>query len=726
MKDWEPFQVNSLPVGSGKGADKVLGNKALWNIGTVSGSHTRVVDLPNGDRMLVRTKNGMPEFTLQKRDNTPDDFISALAVATKIDARLVDLYMTSGAYAFGALGGINNADPSLTIEPITYKSSAVAAAEASTLTPLYDKDPPSNGEVSKIYNHTLMPGALNAPKYSMYVARPSEFSGLMRRCMQGRYGVGNTSTNMVAADGQGSVLVGNTFGRTTGVLRFGNKYFLTALTSGGGGMYGHYWPLHFTNECAELMVSGYGEEIETLCLAYAYVIADEEVFLGNYDIAYGEPIAYGWSFSLTTNAATCTANEMLAYGYDRRMYRRMSLSFSYDEEADVVSCVYTTDENIDGWITPATAPIWSPSGGETVWYNERSISPSPSTSQDFPVYSFYVGDTLNVVRWKWSSASVTGNWTNHVAAYTAQSWENAAFGEGETSYDVTTHYGTVLTHGFYVAGLSQAMSSGSSYWRNASSASLSYAEPSFSQLGVLVNGCRFIAVMASKIGNSWNPRISPWASLVYLKGTNPADPRGGNHWSYYEARRSNYSITRNSETGAASHSTALVIPATDCSSVYIGTKQTLTGRSTASEGTGGLSNYSYVEEWQCAEIRDEQNNLIGYEVTGVWFPAVKKQFSIEDLASWGGSVTWNSPGAVAVNYTNFGIKLHADQGVAVGSSDSEIFYPGTFRTKLLQQVQVVSSSVYMDKRYNSGTLSGGEVQTTNMYPSDITLFVGAA
>ena len=178
----------------------------------------------------------------------------------------------------------------------------------------------------------------------MWNSRPSEFSGLMRRCMQGRYGIGNTSMDMTLPEVGGGINVGSTFERTTGILRFGTKYFFVAITSGGGGMYGYYYPLHFPEDVSELMAGSYSEAIETLCLAHAYVKPEEEEFFGNYDIAYGAPIAYGWIFSLTTNKATCVVNEMLAYGYDRRMYRLMSLSFTHDEQTDEVSLDYGLDE----------------------------------------------------------------------------------------------------------------------------------------------------------------------------------------------------------------------------------------------------------------------------------------------------------------------------------------------------------------------------------------------
>ena len=726
MKDWEPFKPFVFPVGSGKGADKVLGDKALFTLGGSDGFRTRIVPLPTGGQLRVRTKNGMPEYTYEpvRTTESVEPSVSMKVIAT-LTAELAGLYMTSGAYTFGALGGINQSDPMLTVEPVTYKSASVASVESSELVSLYGKTPPNSGEVSKIYNHTVNPGGLNSPKAAMWNSRPSEFSGLMRRCMQGRYGIGNTSYDMTLPEAGGGINVGSTFGRTTGILRFGTKYFFVAITSGGGGMYGFYYPLHFPEDVSGLMVGAYSEAIETLCLAYAYVDPTEEAFFGNYDIAYGEPISYGWLFSLTTNKATCVVNEMLAYGYDRRMYRLMSLSFGYDEETNLVSLTYSLDEEVDGWIVPAQAPIWSPAGGESIWYNYRSNSPVPTSAQNFPVHSFYVGDELNVVRWAWSSASVTGNRTAHQTAVSNQQWENSIFGEGSTSYDVKTPYGTVVTHGFYIAGKTSTLISGSSYWRNFGSGTITYNEPVVSGIGTFASESAYRFWFNPDVETSNNPRISPWGSSDLLLGTSyPPDLHPGNHWSYYERRTGASSRMTVDESGSENHSSALVIPAKDCSAAYIGRKQTRNASRSVATASGTTNAQAIVQEWNCVQIKDKDGKVIGFSIAEKWCADVKCQFSLVRPSRWGSvsSGIYTEP----VSDQNIAIELHTDVGLVVGGADSEIFYPGALRTKLLQQVQVISSSLYDDKRYNTETLSGGETAATSGYPTNITLFVGAS
>ena len=727
IKDWEPFKLPPLPTGSGKAIGKVLGDKALFTLGGADGFRTRIVPLPSGGQLRVRTKNGMPEYIYEPRTGASGEPAVDMKVLAVLMGRLASLYMTSGAYKFGTLGGVNQTDPMLTVEPITYKSAAVAAGEAAELTPLYDKDPPENGEVSKIYNHTVNPGGLNGPKLDMMSRIPSEFSGLMRRCMQGRYGIGNTSSNMVGEEFEGSVSVGSTFGRTTGILRFGDLYFLVAITSGGGGMYGFYYPLHFPEECVELMVAGYSEAIETLCLAHAYVNPDEEGFLGNYTIAYGEPIAYGWNFSLTTNRATCVVNEMLAYGYDRRMYRLMSLVFGYNAETHTLTCAYTLDEEKDGWIAPAQAPIWSPSGGETIWYNQRSTSPAPTSAQDFPVHSYYAGDELNVVRWSWSSRTVAGSRDAHKAAYSEKAWSNSIFGEGGTSAEQLTRYGTVITSGFYIAGKSDPLTSGSSYWLDQGTLNTTYLGTEiFRKVGTFATESAYRWHFNPDIENSHNPRIAPWNSSYLLGTAYPPDAHAGNHWSYAEINHCSWAASFVSESGDEGHSSALVIPAHDCSSVYIGTKQTRNGSRTVSGSAQSTGSVAEVREWLCVKIKDQYGNIIGFEVAGEWTAPVKRQYCLAYQTNWGGPGTSTGSNTTSISDVTPVIIRHADAALPVGGVDSEIFYPGALRTKLLQQVTSITSALNNDARYNTETLSGGVVATTSGYPTDITLFVGAS
>lgn len=97
----------------------------------------------------------------------------------------------------------------------------------------------------------------------------------------GRYGAGNTSNNMAGDDEfEGAVAVGNTFGRTTGILRFGDVYFLVELSGVEGVVSCRGWRMQFPEEYTDIMAQGYSEEVETLCLAHGYVNPTKFSLLG--------------------------------------------------------------------------------------------------------------------------------------------------------------------------------------------------------------------------------------------------------------------------------------------------------------------------------------------------------------------------------------------------------------------------------------------------------------
>lgn len=718
MKDWSLFPLNSLPVGDGKGADRTLGNKALQNIGTASGFHTRIVDLPNGDQMLVKTKNGMPEFTVLRRATTPDDFYSSALVAINIEAKLVDMYMTSGAYAFGPLGGINGADPTLTIEPVTYKSDAVASSEAAVLTPLYDKAPPNNGDISKIYNHTVMPGALNTPKATMMVNPPSMFSGLMRRCMQGRYGSGNTSLHF---DQDGSVSAGNSFGYCTGILKFDGTYILVALSSGGSQLDGRYWRLEFPSEYAELLSGDFDAAKETLALSAAFVRAETEKQLEPSAIPNGGTISYGWSFSLTTNLASCVINEMLDYGYDRRIYSLLSLVFSYDDETSDIGYALNVDEQVDGTIKPVSAPIWAPFSGNTIWYNARLFSPDPTGPQNFPVHSFYVDDALKIIRWQWSSvtnpAYNSTAWNN---ACVAANWQSYFFGEGSASYFVQMNYGQTVTHGFTLDGVG-ARSESTDMQRRLYSIKATYKTPLWdvppqdASYGFATEAM-YVTLYPGDTYNDHNPYIYPTG---YLLGTAyPPNLRTGNHWSVTRITNHVYEIDRMDYRGSASHSTALVIPNNDCAAVYLGYHETLSsGLKSVARSVGGVGK-GCIQEWS-------HTTKDGIRTYTKWCADVRRQVNANTSGMSIGGETVTSY-TDSTNQLSYEITLYGKTPLVVGDVDSQIFHANATNTVLSSPVVNVSSSIYGDSRHHIGALGASEIGTTSEYPIDITLFVGAS
>ena len=711
MKDFTSFDFQALPVGTGKGDDPVLGNKALWNIGTVQGFHTRIVDLPSGGRMLVKTKNGNPEFTLISGPPTNEPLSAFLSGKTTLTAAMLDMYMSSGAFAFGAFGGINNADPMLTTEPITYKSTAVATREAVELTPLYDRDPPANGAVSKIYNHTVNPGGLNGPKQEMLARPPSEFSGLMRRCIQGRYGVGNTSNNMAGDEFEGAVAVGNTFGRTTGILRFGDVYFLVELSGVEGVVSCRGWRMQFPEEYTDIMAQGYSEEVETLCLAHGYVNPDEVFVIGSYPMPAGIPVAYGWNFSLYANSAGIVVRYNPGYSYDRNIWSKVVVEFAY---GGTLSCALSVVEQKDGWMISGSSPIWVGSQ----WVNAYLSAPLPTSDQDFPVYFYHVGDEGKDVRWTWATTTNTFVQAEWDALVAEASWSSSFFGEGTCSFSVSERYGATTVHGFYIAGESSAQSSAPSKKTRTGQLSLAYSAMSppnptqpvgvtFSSSSIYpwyFGGMYYTDVMPYTYGESFDSDV---------------DPKPGNHYRTYGAKGASGTRVEYNETSMEGHTSSLVVPSGDCACVYIGWRRVESVSS--NQTTTQVGGAAYCEEWNWT-----WQSGVGYVLAGPWHAPVKRQFSCgrpSHLTGTGDPLVVNK--TVESRYTQ-SITIHGPLSTVVGDVDSEIFHPNTYTSILSSPVTAISSAIHGDARYNTGALTASEIATTNEYPTDITLFVGAS
>ena len=324
---------------------------------------------------------------------------------------------------------------------------------------------------------------------------------------------------------------------------------------------------------------------------------------------------------------------------------------------------------------------------------------------------------MNVVRWAWSSQEVTKTYDDHAADVYAKGWEASIYGDGETSIDVLTYGGTVKTHGFYIDGKSGPSTSSSTYWRTAESYALTYSATFPSVVGALVGNSVYYSLYNPDVETSHNPRVAPWTSVNYALGTAyPPDMRPGDHYSYSERKSCSFVNHRVTENGSMYHLSALVIPATDCSSVYIGLKRSKSAARATLVGTGGTSNTS-IKEWRVSSKG---------VILGEWVPEVKRQISISNYLTWRSSFTTSSLVNDNISTPEVITTRFSDTTLLVGGVDSEIFYPGALRPMLLRQVASITSGIYNDARYNTETLSGGVVATTSGYPTDITLFVGAS
>lgn len=484
-------------------------------------------------------------------------------------------------------------------------------------------------------------------------------------------------------------------------------------------------PLLIPGEYVEVYASNPCSATETLALGQAYVLEPAVREAGSAAIPSGLPLSFGWSFSETTNKAACVINEPLAYGYDRRMYSLLELSFTYDT---TLHFTHSLTEQVDGWINPGKAPIWVSFAGVSYWYNMRLNTPDPDSVQDFPVYAFYDVDFLCVVRWRWSAGLVQFDPYDFEAKVTAARESNSVFGHGSCSAVTSADAGDVVTHGFFIAGRSSPPTSASDRYVSSGTMSLAYVTeppdewPKGTPIGART-GCLFMEVWSPGSRTSYNPYVYPDGSSAL------GDPKPASH--YYSGVRTvtSGSVENRSERVVRSHSTALVIPSLDCCAVYIGKKVRDYGSANCAVTTG-LSGYGRVDEWQM-ELKTVSPPGVYPPVnewipTGRWYPAVTRQFTLKTHIAanmLGGGATESF--SETVDRVDLSISLHRYGGeFVVGGEDSEIFHPNVFYPYLSVDVAVVTSSIYYECLYNCGSLA--DMCTTDSYPTDITLFVGAS
>ena len=715
----KPFDAQGLPVGSGKAKDTTLINKTLSLLETTRGFTTRLITLPGGETMLLRTKGGMPQITYEAPPKTQ----GAADALT---------YMTSGAYD---LGVSNLANPELTTDAITYKSGNVTVNEAATIAVVFDKPPPVDGQVSLIYNvPTFDPANLTVMKLALGATPPSVFSGLMRRMVQGRYGVGKVDLSIgptyVYGEGvDNRVHFGWQYSATTGVICFSKDYYIVKLETDvmTNRLTVTSYPLSLDASIPNTLASKIHRKLatttgnqraawETLFLANATTSNVLGVVIGEFAVPSGDPVAYGWNFSITSNRADVVVSYNPGYAYDREIWSRMAMEFK--RIGTTLSCSVQLVEQVDGHMISSRSPIWKPSFGQTVWRNKYGVSPNPPVPQDIPVYVFYKDDELVVVRWAWSSVDKPYSPTDEDAVIKEAAWGASIYGAGDSSFSADYTYGPHNRHGFYSQGVNTIKTSGYTERTTKGSISLAYSpEPQGFAYAKSTIGVGFFtdASFYLQIGaqyNSFNPYVYP-AGLT--QGAYPANPHIGDHWGTFEQVYAAGSITQSSDVKDFAHVTAFVVPAGDCSRAYAGGKMQKSSVYTEVNVTG-LSGITRHDEWFLAEDREAS--------MGYWYPPVMSQMTpIYSPNLTGGTQVTDDP--VAATTITYAIDMVGSHPQSVGGEASQIFSPNVSTPTLSAEVSSRTSSIFADSKFRIGDLSGDE-STTNGYPTAIDLFIGAS
>lgn len=737
------MDFKNLPTRQGVAQGDAFENRMLTCVGGGQAIRTRIQNNADGSTTMLRTRAGFPEFTTTSA-NKPAGVVAKT------------WNMESGAYD---LGDIDRVLPLNTPPATNHKSATILAEEIAVLRQpgaarLLGREPLIDGVVSREYTQSTKPGgSLNPAKTTMYQLRPSMFSGLMRRMVQGQYGAGYTDCKSgprpVVPAGyvdDARVPITNSFGATTGVVKFGAMYVLMKIScSGGGDLQVKAYPLTIPPQLARgnnehLFVGLSGDALakaeaalETLALANAKTDLSKEINLGGITIPQGFPIAYGWNFSLTTNTATVVIGHSQGIGADQKLWSRMTIEFSFpyilaDEVpgyAGTLQYDLVVDESVDGQMMGQRSAIWVSTDADAVCINVVPTAPVVATNQDFPVYSYFTGDDLHVVRWQRFGTVTTFDYAKWLDDRGKAIWDNSVFGSGTASGEAYQEWGELISHGFTVDGSAiktQASERRREFNQVVASITTGFVPPPSTVGAGPVTQSAVMQGLGGRLYSSFNPYTHPVGLTL---GTTPADPYPGSHYTHTAYQYSTFQHTKQEMAGGGTgktHDTSLLIPFGDCSSCYIGERLVESGVTTISvsstpPGRSGLTEYNrtYISDGVFAD-------------GGVWGAPVLFQINAEDFVGVTGDITFGAPSVSDSQPPDPAISVRWNGATSqlVSTQDSMLFHASMLTPLLGHGVNGITGCTYGSALYSTGGLTDAEAVATDGYPNTIDAFIGIA
>lgn len=695
-KGWPVF-----PTRNGGAIGTAMENRMLGIVGGAGSIRTRIQTLPDGSTVRLKTRNGMPEFVIER-----------LVADTATDTA----YMTSGAYDIGPYF-VNT--PEMTGDFVVHKNGQVSGAESSTFTSFFKPALPESGAPSKIYTQSRQGAtALTSAAYVLKEVPASNYTGLARRFFQGRYGCGAYTETTEG------VSFGYDYANTTGVVRLGGVYWLVSLKTSSAVLSVSARKMTFPTSLQKRLAAAPSTQydaIEVLCLGRS-TISKTEVAVGTWVVPEGTPLAYGWKFSLSTNRADVVIRNSTSPTLDRHLWTHLSLVFN--SGLDAPTCTLNTLEQVDGWMLAARSPIWVP-GEKTMMANWRSTSPDPDTDQDCPIYCHYDGDTLRVYRWKFNKSQKTYSSDVWQDTLLAANTANSVYPVGATSASARFDWGGIYTFGMYSDDFSNVRSAGESSVDYEGTMVSYWADGAYGTDPDMTPPVVAYSPSADKAIANWFFSASRWTNL------NPyVHPAGcatdfvmypGVHNQYYrlyyvEARLNALYHLNSGQT----FTTPMVIPKNDAAAVYLGYKES--GTSQEVMVTSYLGGPGRCVEW-------DMDNDTG-QAKGLWGAPVSAQVNLHNNNPILHGITKPDSGSTSktVSFENYTLRLRINGSVIdVGNEASTIYSPTVDTRTLPIPVRAISPSLFAGFKCHSGTLrSGDAVMSGGGYPDVIDSFIGIA
>lgn len=380
-----------LPVRHGGVVGDAVENKMLGAVGGPNTIRTRIQTLPNGGKVMLRTRAGFPEFTMEEKplavavqkiflDNgfiTPGYSSSSATFAQTLPIAIAETTSTTSTYAEVLASGIK-------VEPTSFPASFLS------------------------FTATSLNDALKAKNAAIIDCPPTMFTGLARRYVSAIYGkklqdaqtyglvhtpgVCPTLTYDGVTLNPGQVTTGVVYSETL------KQYWLVSV--GGSNMI-----------YARLIVSAAGQEILDMVASakgsnmnqafHSYVLSTSRVEKisgavawrdgGSFAAVIGSPLNFGWRFN--SDGTKFTAVALDQYGdrvNDSRLYIG-GISISGTGELNVsVELV----ESVIGWQSNRVKIFYPLSNADYLWHQTGDVDPSVTNA---PLLSFYDNDDALIV-----------------------------------------------------------------------------------------------------------------------------------------------------------------------------------------------------------------------------------------------------------------------------------------------------------------------------------------
>lgn len=619
-----------FPVRDGVATGSANERQMLDAIGGAVSFRTRIQQNEDGSETMLRTKNGMPQFT---------------TIQPPSEVKSDPLYMESGQLYF-TYPGPENPDRSkaakwrlLDISPSSAYLGVITPTEAAPGLPANDP-----ALVDGQDSLAIAPPSPESKKVVAGLFPASMFSGKMRLFVQAQIGAKETPSYGMTVDASiGSPLLKYSYGGRE--IQFGlwphlsvgifaaqdGTFWLLSISSGGTANFTvTAYPIVILKRAKRLYDiyksgaydSASKEKIEAYLFAHSYIDLLKQSVIGGFSGSSGATLAYGWKFNSSGSEASIVVHETLGAGVphgESLLAKTMTATFTYTSGSFQVSATTESGgEWTDGW---GVYNIFVPdeeTGVRLVSYSlamARDRCKAPFSFSGVPIYGYFKNDV-------WTPVIISRNMTPGGSGE-SQSYSNFYVPSLYAGLYPAWYYGNFLASSGWTYSYKNLTDrwtmdisfDGSAVNGIAEFGSFSEIVHSTSDLtGESATGSDKMGFALSYGGGNGGNVSVPWtgdyaaADAAWARGEFPL------FGAYVNTKSATFTWDQTDFTGARYVAWALVIPSSDCEAAYVAEKTYMvSGTSGVRKIRSGSLQHSRIAY---GHTRDGNNTPTRYEFAG--------------------------------------------------------------------------------------------------------------